>query len=416
MSMSTGRVSGEVAAGFEPVREMFAEHLDELGEGGAAFAVVLKGELVVDLWAGCAGAELWRRETRAVLMSATKGIATIALARLVERGLIDIDAPIGRYWPEFAAAGKEEVTVAHVLSHSSGVITVPGYEEFLGPNGEGWDKTAEIIRRLESARPEWPPGSSHSYHGITFGWMISELVRRAAGVSIGTIVREEIAEPLGLELDLGTPLEKQRMVAPVIRFGAMPPSMVAFKTQLADPTSLLSRMMLAINGESVVSNIDRFLTAPVLAGEYPFGNATGTARALATLYGVLANGGRHRSVELLSPRTIEVFSTERRRGPEEATGLESRWALGFMRPVPRAAEAADEAGAALGHRVWGIHDEAFGHEGGGGQLGFADPVSKVGAGFLRSHLSWDSRLSALLVHAFYECLPLVEVSKGSRRA
>jgi CubicO group peptidase (beta-lactamase class C family) len=154
-----GEIGGMAVSGFEPVAEALAASIAEVGEGGAAFAAVLDGQTVVDLWAGRAREQPWREDTRAVLMSATKGVVAVVLARLVERGELEVDAPVARYWPEFAAAGKDEVTVAHVLSHTAGLITVPGYEEFMTPEGGGWDRTDEIVRRLATATPRWEPGT-----------------------------------------------------------------------------------------------------------------------------------------------------------------------------------------------------------------------------------------------------------------
>jgi CubicO group peptidase (beta-lactamase class C family) len=358
-------VGGHVAAGFEAVRETFAEGLREVGEGGAAFAAVLDGKLVVDVWGGRAGDKPWAAHTRAVLMSATKGVATIAVARLVDRGLLDVDAPAADYWPELAAAGKAQVTVAQVLCHSAGLVTIPGYTDFIGPAGDGWERTDEILRRLESASPEWPPGSASGYHGLTF------------------------------ELDLGTPVERQHLVAPVIVAGSRLTNAVE-DALLADPSSLFSKMVLSVEGHSVLDTADRVFADPGrLAIELPGSNATGTARALARLYGALAADGRSDGLELLPPAVIDTFAAQRMRGPSRLTGAEERWGLGFARPC------AAPNGVAS---AWGPHDEAFGHAGLGGQIAFADPVSRVGIGVVRSHLSATSPLGSRLIDVFYGCL------------
>lgn len=408
MAEMATQVDGHIASGFDAVRETFTEHLAEIGRGGAAFAAAVGGELVVDLWAGRAGHQSWSAKTRAVLMSATKGVVVTAVARLADRGLLDVEAAVADYWPEFAAAGKAEVTVAQLLSHSAGVITIPGYADFLGPAGEGWERTGEILRRLQAAAPWWPPGSAHGYHGLTFGWLIGELARRVAGVSVGSVIRDEIAGPLGLELDLGTPADRQQLVAPVILAGPRLTSTVQDE-QLADPSSVLSQMILAVNGHCILDRADMFFAnTRHLTMELPAVNATGTARALARLYGTLADNGRFDGVQVLPSATIEMFTAERRRGLSHLTGQEERWGLGFQRPIP--------APTGLPHE-WGPHDEAFGHMGLGGQIGFADPVSRVGVALVRSHLSATSPLGRSLINAFYGCLLRIHevfprVSKG----
>jgi CubicO group peptidase (beta-lactamase class C family) len=393
MSDVSHQVQGSVAPGFEPVRDAFASDANEVGAGGAAFAAMVAGELVVDLWAGHAGVELWRAETRAVIMSATKGIATVGVARLVDRGEIDVEAPMAKYWPEFAAGGKAEVTVAQVLSHSAGLISVPGYDDLIKPDGEGWDQTDEIVHRLASAVPEWPPGTAIGYHGITIGWLKGELVRRVSGKSLGTLVREEVAGPLGLELDIGTPLDRQDLVAPVGTFDR--DAADKRKVLSPDPSTPAYRMIFMVNGRTAPDDGDAFWREPSrLASELPAANGTATARALAILYGALANSGRHKELQLLSPATIETFATERMRGIDLVQGAYRRRGLGFQLAIPLEGNSFN----------WGPHEQSFGHNGAGGQIGFADPVSKAGIGFVRSYRTNSSPLGPRLVDSFYRCL------------
>jgi CubicO group peptidase (beta-lactamase class C family) len=330
-------------------------------------------------------------------MSATKGIASIAIARVVEQGLIDVDAPVARYWPEFATAGKADITVAQLLAHSAGVITIPGYEELLTPQGAGWDKTDEILRRLEHTAPEWTPGTDHGYHALTWGWLVNELVLRVTGISIGTILRTEIAQPLGLELDLGTPAEHQHLVAPVILPGPGAVALSAEQENMFAPDSLFSRALLTVDGASILSTADTFFAdTERLAMELPSSNGTSTARSVATLYGALANGGQQRGVRVLDPATIDRFATEHLRGTDRVLLTDTRWALGFQRNIPSTSETPDHA--------WGPHEETFGMVGYGGQMGFADPVRRLGVGMVRSQLSWDSLLGRRLVDTTYDCL------------
>jgi CubicO group peptidase (beta-lactamase class C family) len=393
MRTTAAEVKGVATPGFEPVADAFAASVSEVGEGGAAFAVVLDGRTVVDLWAGHAGKRAWAQDTRGVLMSTTKGVVAVVAAWLLERGLLDVEAPVARYWPEFAAGGKAEVTVAQVLSHSAGLFTVPGYEEFMKPEGGGWDRTEEILRRLEGATPRWAPGTAVGYHGITYGWLTGELVRRVTGRTTGALLREEIAEPLCLELDLGTPREPQQFVAPAVLPAADEP--VAPELEQVMASRPWAEMILAVDGRNLTSEAEVFFRDPdILALELGGSNATATARALATLYGTLAAGGERDGVHLLSPETIALFTTERSAGADRVLQGPSRYGLGF-------ALAAPDPGATS---TWGPHSEAFGHAGYGGQIAFADPVSRAGIGFVRSHLSLTSSLGPRLVDAFYGCL------------
>jgi CubicO group peptidase (beta-lactamase class C family) len=389
--MTTTGVRGDVISGFEPVRDAFAERLGEVGKGGAAFAAVIRGQLVVDLWAGRAGREEWSREKRVVWHAGTKGFSTIIVARLVEKGVIDVQAPVAKYWPEFAAAGKAGITVAQVLSHRSGVVTIPGYADFMKPTGEGWDNTDEILRRLASATPMWPPGTAHGYHGLTFVWLLGEIVRRATDMSLGALLREEIAGPLGLELDLGTPLERQGALAPPIATDDPLPGVI--QEQLEDPMSPVSQAFLAVNGEDFhTTSVVLDSNPALLALELPY-NATATARAAAILYGALADGGRCGDRQIVSPTTIKLFTREASRGKDRVVGMESRFGLGFMLALPPD-----------GYHPWGPHSETFGHTGLGIQFSLADPISRLGVGFTRSHYSWKSLLGKELLDVLYECI------------
>ncbi|GAA0730641.1 beta-lactamase family protein [Dactylosporangium roseum] len=390
------RVDGHVAAGFEPVARCFADRAFEVGQGGAAFAATVDGELVVDLWAGYAGEHPWRRETRAVLMSVTKQLATLALGRLIERGQLDVEAPVAHYWPEFAAAGKAAVTVAELLAHMAGLVVVPGYESFLGPDGTGWDQRDEIVDRLARSRPAWSAGSASGYHALTMGWLVDELAERAGGRSVGSILRDEIARPFQLDLDLGTPRSSQRLVAPIIGPGARPNPPGRLGDGLQDPGSLLSRSLFAVDGRTLHDSVDVLLNdQDRLAMELPFGNATGTARSLAVLNGALAAGGRLGNGSVLRPATIELLTRERFHGTDCLTGLPARWGLGIRRNLPATRGATSS---------WGPHESAFGFDGLGGQISFTDPGAGVGAGFVRSNFTWTSELGRRLVDSLYSCV------------
>lgn len=389
-------VSGFVARRFEPVRDAFRDQAPEVGRGGASFAVVHEGETVIDLWTGYAGTRRWRRETRSRIFSATKGLATVAIARLAERGLIDVEAPVANYWPEFGNAGKQSLTVAHVLSHAAGLPTVPSYGDFMQPNGDGWDRTDEVLRRLEQATPMWTPGTNVMYHGLTWGWLVGEIVRRVSGHTVSAVLRSEVLTPMGLapEFDLGTPRDRQGLLAP-LEIQAFEEWRTRHAGDVRD-AGLARDVMLGMDVGAAFGN------PSVMEMELPAVNATATARTVASVYGALANGGMRGDYRLLDPQTIEAFAKERQRGME-ATGIgEARYGLGFQRPTkPRGFGFSARPTI---YSLWGPHDESFGHDGAGGQIGFADPISRLGVGFMRSELSQTSTLSASLLRSVYDCL------------
>src|SRR4051812_35838374 len=206
-------IGGHVEPGFEAVREAFANNFEEHGEGGASYAFYVDGAPVVDLWGGArtdTGAP-YDGNTLQVVFSSTKGAAAACAHLLAQRGELDLDAPVVRYWPEFGQAGKEHIPVRWLLSHQAGLPTIDAAltrEEALA-----WEP---VIHALEVQKPYWEPGVAHGYHAITYGHLVGEVVRRVDGRSLGTFFQEEFAEPLGLEFWIGLPEEHEPRVAPMI--------------------------------------------------------------------------------------------------------------------------------------------------------------------------------------------------------
>ena len=202
---------------------------------------------MVDLWAGdSAPGTLWSEDTRAVIMSATKGLTALCAHLLADRGDLDVDAPVARYWPEFGTSGKEHTSIRHLLSHQSGAIGLPHRDDLLSWDGTGWQDTQAIAARLASSSPAWEPGTRHGYHGVTFGWLVGELVRRTSGQDLGTYFQKEVAEPLGVACAIGTPDSDLSRVATVIEwtprsssgrssFGAIDPDSWAGRSVLGGP-------------------------------------------------------------------------------------------------------------------------------------------------------------------------------------
>jgi CubicO group peptidase (beta-lactamase class C family) len=407
-------VHGFTAPGYEPVAELLAngtrvivgdrERVADLGDGGGAFAAYVDGECVVDVWAGWAAPDVeWDADTSAVVMSATKGLTALCAHILGDRGELDVDAPVVTYWPEFGAAGKANTLVRHLLSHQSGAIGVPGADRLLSWDGTGWDDGPGIAAAIAGGPPSWEPGTRHGYHGVTFGWLAGELVRRVSGASLGTFFRTEVAEPLGVECRIGTPVDRLPRVARVMEWTRRktPGNGSGGGTRTAlDPESKAGKSVLTgAHGSLFVDEhgeprFAAFMNTPaVLAAEIGAINATATARGLARVYAALAAGE-----ELVSRESVARFSTEQVCGRDAVMRVPTRWALGYTREPPPMIP-----GLLPQH---GPDDEAFGHMGAGGQVAFADPVARVGCAFVRNHLENQALplMGASLVDTLYRCL------------
>jgi CubicO group peptidase (beta-lactamase class C family) len=352
---------GRVADGYEPVAEVFADTLAEDAGAGAAFAAVVDGEPVVDLWGGVADGETgapWREDTIQLVFSGTKGLVAVCLLILIERGALDLDSPVSRYWPQF---GKHDVLVRHVASHTAGL---PGLRRPLELEDllDG-DRMAHFVAEEE---PLWEPGSRVAYHALTFGWICAELVRRIDGRSIGRFFAEEVAAPLGLELWIGLPPELEPRVARLQRaddYG------ITFLGDEPDP--LLEALYGPLLG-GFPWNDTAFHRA-----EIPAANAIGTARSIARLYGSLSN--------VVGDERLLVGRTELSRGLCAVTQRPYAFGVGFELQTELAA--------------LGPPEDAFGHTGSGGSRHGAWPTELVGFSYSMSLLrpeAGDTRASRLL--------------------
>lgn len=378
-------VRGTVADGFEAVADAFARNFEQRGERGAAVAVYRDGRKVVDLWAGARdvdGHEPWVLDTAQVVRSATKGVAAAVVLLLHQRGQIDLDAPVGTYWPEFKAAGKERVLVRHLLSHRAGL---PVLDRPLTP-ARAQDGVSGPAA-LAAQAPAWEPGAEHGYHAQTYSWLIGELVRRVTGRTLGRWVAEEIARPLGLDLWIGLPAEEAHRVG---RLGQItePPTAEGGGLKLRpkrsvaeayrDPGSLTRRAFEAI--DPLPDEND----PAYRAAELPASGGISTARALARFYaatiGAVDGGPR-----LFAPATLTLARTEESAGPDRVLVVATRFGLGYMLHGP--------ASPLLG-------PGSFGHPGRGGSLGFADPESGIALGYttngMRKGVTADPRAQALI--------------------
>ncbi|HEX8919626.1 MAG TPA: serine hydrolase domain-containing protein [Chloroflexota bacterium] len=356
-------LAGHYDPAFKEIAEIFEESFAAGRERGAALAVTVDGRLVVDVWGGTRDEEQsqpWERNTVVNVFSATKAVAALCAHHLAERGLLDLNAPVVTYWPEFGAAGKEEVTVSQLLDHSAGL---PALREPLPP-GTLFNWTA-MTDALAAEEPWWEPGTRHGYHVVTFGFLVGEVLRRADGRSVRDLVRDEIAAPLGIDLFIGLPerLSEQAAYLPPTE----PPTAAQMEAPAAralmDPTSMAARAFTnpADLVEPGLVNTQRWRQADI-----PASNGHANARALATMYGVLAAGGTVEGVHLLQ-QTVDTLARERVSGVDAVLFAPTRFSLGFMLPNEL--------------RPYSPGDRVFGHPGAGGALGFCDLDARMAFGY-----------------------------------
>ena len=364
------------------------------GEVGAACCVYVDGRPVVDLWGGLADREAnrpWERRHHRAVASTTKGATAICAHLLAQRGELDLDAPVVKYWPEFGAAGKEEIPVRWLLSHQAGLPVVDGPLTF--EEACAWHP---VIRALEAQKPLWQPGTEHVYHGMTFGFLVGEVVRRITGKSLGTFFADEVAAPLGLSAWIGLPEEQEERVARIEY--AAPFTMEEMTAGMIETTGLdadtVTAWMNAVWGPGSVQAragvlggafdpaSDYMNTRAWRAAESPARTCSRDARSLARMYA--ATVSEVDGVRLLDPATVErmtVVQTDKTRMHGLPPGLtipadrSFYMSLGFWRACPP--------------MPW-VGPGSFGHPGSGGSVGFADPDAGVGFGYVTN--LWSFRI------------------------
>ena len=371
---------GQCDSRFGAVREAFAENFASKSEVGASVAAYLDGKLVVDLWGGhadAAGSRPWERDTIVNVYSITKPIAAICLHRLVDQGKVDVDAPVARYWPEFAQAGKADIPVKAIMSHRSGLS---GIREPL-PTEAMYD-WGRMVRALEAQDPWWEPGTMHGYHTLTFGWLVGEVVRRVSGKSVGTFWREEVAEPLGVDFIMGLGEQDDARVAEMIPGPPLAPGDPDPMAEiLADPEGMQAKSFMNPPWELT----ETINTIPWRRAIIPAVNGHTNARALARIFGALARGGEMDGVRVLSSAVIDRAIREESHGPDAITVAVSRFGLGF----------------ALSSETYpmGGNPRTFGHAGVGGSITCADPDAKLGLAYVTNKIGasvgQDARFTAL---------------------
>jgi CubicO group peptidase (beta-lactamase class C family) len=371
---------------FEPVRAAFAENFESRGEIGAGVCLSVGGAVVVDLWGGwrdAACTQSWQRDTLVNVFSVGKAVAAVCVARLVGQGQLGFDQAVAEVWPEFAAAGKQDVTVRQLLSHQAGL---PALRAAV-PAGSVYDWDA-MCTRLAAEEPWWPPGTAHGYHVNTFGFLVGELVRRVSGRSLGAMVRHEVAGPLGADLCIGVPAGDLGRVAEFI--GHAEPA--ARRDGDGDLTDEQRMELHAYFNPPEFSGAGVINTTQWRMAELPSTNGHATARGIARLYAALVAGGQIDGVEVVAPGALAEAVVEQVYGEDRILHRPSRFGIGFQLTQ-------DE-------RPLGPNPGAYGHFGAGGSLGFCDPEAQLAFGYAINTMGprWQNPRNAALITACYQCL------------
>ncbi|MFJ9377162.1 serine hydrolase domain-containing protein [Streptomyces sp. NPDC101455] len=388
MSEHQPAVDGHCDPRFTAVRTAFEENFRDRDELGAALTVTVDGEPVVDLWGGWADearTRPWERDTVVNVWSTTKGPVALCAHMLADRGLLDLDAPVATYWPEFAAAGKENVLVRHLLSHRAGLAGLR--EPHSLAQLYDWELTTE---RLAATEPWWEPGTRSGYHALTYGFLVGEVVRRVSGLLPSAFLEREVTGPLGIDFTIGLPEKEAGRAAELVHAPAPPASEQAAVFSQLTPAAIAALT-------NPVAGAAEANTPEWRAAEIPAANGHGTARAVAALYGVFAGRGSYGGHRVLSPEAVERVREGQGRCRDLVIGAgfahETEIGLGLWLSGPNGS--------------YGRNPRAFGHDGFGGSFGLADPEAGVSIGYVMNrmgrHIADDPRKMGL-IDALYDAL------------
>ena len=370
----------------ERLKPLFRENFERFGELGAAVSIWHNGNPVIDLYGGFCDArheKAWEADTLVLIWSATKGIGSACVLHVLQERRIGIDRYVAEFWPQFAQAGKEKITLAQLLSHQAGLCALDARVDILDYNG--------VIRALEAQKPLWLPGAAHGYHARTFGFLLDELVRRIAGKTLSQYWREVFAQPLNLDLWIGLPEKENARVATVYAAkSGRPPEPRKFYSDLTTPGTLARKTFTSPYGLNSVSGMN----APAVRAQpiVSFGGI-GSASAFAKFYSMLANGGKLDGQTFFSEETIAWMTTTLSDGMDRVFQIPTAFSAGFMKD-PRNAT----------RRLFGKSEFAFGHPGAGGSHGFADPENRISFAYVMNQMEQSllpNEKSLRLVDAVY---------------
>ena len=403
-SVMNGVVQGYCAPQFERVMDAFIENLNTRGEIGASVCITFEGETVVDLWGGLARRPKegkpgtpWEQDTVCVVFSSTKGATALCAHMLASRGILDLDAPVAEYWPEYAVNGKEDTRVSMMLDHTAGS---PAHRTPVKKGGTAdFDYMADLLAQEE---PHWAPGSRQGYHGLTYAWTIGSVIRRAAGKSLQAFFADEVAGPLGLDFRIGIPEADypatEKRLAPIVP-ASLDPNRPKSKFQEAiekDNQSIPALFLLNTGGMT-------FNDPALHKAEVGSANGMTNGRGLAHMYAPLALGGSQNGVTLVDAATLSRMGRVSAATQDDATlRMPTRFALGFMKSMDnRKLDKAYSVESAI------LSDAAFGHVGAGGSIGFADPAAGMSFGYTMNKQGLGLLLNdrgQALVDAAYQCI------------
>ena len=369
------------------LKPLFLENFEKFGELGAAVSVWQDGKPIVDLYGGFQDARRqkpWSRDTLILIWSATKGIGSACVLHALQEHKIDIDRRVAEFWPEFAQAGKEKITLSQLLAHQAGLCALDERVDVLDYGA--------VIRALETQHPLWPPGTVHGYHARTFGFLLDELVRRIAGKTLSDYWHEILARPLHLDLWIGLPENENPRAATIYAAkSGKPPEPKQFYLDLVTPGTLARKTFTSPYGLQAISAMN---TPAIRAKSIISFGGIGSAAALAKFYSILANGGKFDGRTFFSEKAIEWMTTALADGIDRVFQIPTAFSAGFMKDARNTTS-----------RIFGPSPAAFGHPGAGGSHAFADPANGIAFAYVMNQMEQSllpNEKSLRLVDAIYQ--------------
>jgi len=382
----------ELRARLDP---LFQDNFEKFGELGAAISVWQNGKELLELHGGFRDAkreQAWTEQTLVLIWSATKGLGSACLLHVLQEHKIDIDRRVGEFWPEFAQAGKESITLAQLLSHQAGLAALDRKVDVLD--------YAAVIDALEKQEPNWPPGSAHGYHPRTFGFLLDELVRRISGTTLSDYWRKTFAGPLGLDLWIGLPEKENARVATMYapKIGK-PPEPEQFYKDVATRGIFAHKVFTSPSGLNAVSEMNK---PEIRAKPFVSFGGIGSANSLAKFYAMLANGGGIEDRQFFSEKTIGWMTTTLTDGIDRVFQIPTAFSAGFMKDSEQSERKRFGRSTQLPVRLG-----SFGHPGAGGSNAFADPENKISFAYVMNQMEQSvlpNENSLRLVDGIYEII------------
>jgi CubicO group peptidase (beta-lactamase class C family) len=398
-----GPIHGWYAPGYETLARTFARQIAHGEEAGAAITVYRAGQCVADMWGGVADMATgrpWEQNTRIVLFSVTKSLAAMAFLLLADRGLLDYDAPVARYWPGFGRNGKADITVRTLLNHRAGLAAIDKpirLDDCIDPAS-----AAMVLEAIEVQRPLWTPGENQGYHALTYGLYAAELFYRVSGERLHEFIRREVLRPIDSDVWLGTPAELDPLMATLYPPEVVPRVARMVASAAFAPSSAEGRIARDIPKKTSFSrrafqnpstgreSVAAYNTVRVRRAALAWGSATGSAHGVARMFLPFSQGGSHDSIRFVAPETLRpVYARQGWSASDSVLQKPIGWSQGFMKEE---------------RHLFSPNPESFGHSGMGGSLGWCDPVDQIAFGYTINRMDWRVRSPRCveLCHALYE--------------